>query len=315
MRIEKNKIVFGSILAIVVIFIISYSMLVMGNDDSETENLKQPLVPELEQEQEDYTSKLDALNDLKEVRETNAPSIYDEKLIDSLGFYDPDLQEKEKKRIIDSIYTAGRINYTEQNYRATKTNSSSNSKTMKKSKDTIRVTSKESKIEGKEIGLEHQLFFSSHPKINELNVQLDTDPRIYVSVDGTQVVKSNYRLRMRLTKDALINGQVIPKNTPIFGFITFQPNRTEVRIENINHQPIQLNAYDLRDGSEGIYIENSFRADATREVLDDIAQDVNIAGVPQVSGIQNVFRRNNRNVKVTIVNNYQLILKPQRGLN
>ncbi len=310
MKIEKNKIVFGSVLAIVVIFIISYSMLVMGNDDSETENLKQPLIPELEQEQEDYTSKLDALNDLKEVRETNAPSIYDEKLIDSLGFYDPDLPEKEKERIIDSIYTAGRINYTKQTYRVT--NSSPNSTPMKTSKDTTLASSEENKIEPKEIGLEHQLFFSSDPKINEINVQLDTDPSIYVSVDGTQVVRSNHRLRMRLTKDALINGQIIPKNTPIFGFVTFQPNRTQVRIENINHHPIKLNAYDLQDGSEGFYIENSFRADATREVLDDIVQDVNIAGVPQVSGIQNVFRRNNRNVKVTIVNNYQLILKPKQ---
>jgi hypothetical protein len=311
MKLEKNKIVFGSVLAIVIIFIISYTMLVMSGDESETENLRQPLVPELEQEQEDYSSKLEAIDDLKEVRETNAPSIYDEKLIDTLGFYDPDLPEKEKQRIIDSIYKAGRINYTSRTYRNPKTIKNSNPLPMKKSKDTMNINSKEKEIVSKEIGLEHELFFASDPKINDIQVHLDTDPEIFVKVDGTQVVKSNYRLRMRLTKDAVINGQIIPRNTPVFGFVTFQPNRTMISIENINHKAVSFTAYDLQDGSKGIYIENSFKADATREVLDDIVQDVNIAGVPQVGGIKQVFRRNNRNVKVTIVNNYQLILKPQ----
>ena len=74
-----------------------------------------------------------------------------------------------------------------------------------------------------------------------------------------------------------------------------QPNRTMISIENITHKRMTFNAYDLQDGSEGIYIENSFKADASREVLDDIVQDVNVAGLPQVGGIKQVFRRNNRN--------------------
>ena len=65
----------------------------------------------------------------------------------------------------------------------------------------------------------------------------------------------------------------------------------------------------MQDGSEGIYIENSFRAEARQEVLGDIVDDINIAGVPQVSGIKKIFQRNNRNVKATISNNYKLILK------
>ena len=78
--------------------------------------LQQTLVPDLEENQKEYDSKLDAINDLKEVRENNAPSIYDEKLIDSLGFYDPDLPEREKERIVDSIYEAGKIQYSEKRY-------------------------------------------------------------------------------------------------------------------------------------------------------------------------------------------------------
>ena len=308
MKVEKNKIVFAAVLAVIFIFLISYSVMVMGDDESETENLKQTLVPDLAEDQKEYDSKLDAINDLKKVRENNAPSIYDEKLIDSLGFYDPDLPEREKERIVDSIYSAGRIQYSEKEYQ-----NIGRKKTVQKSIEQIDSTEikREQKIEAKELGLEHQLFFAASPKPNEISIIGDTDATIYVVVDGDQVVKANTRLRMRLTKNALINGKQMPKNTLVFGFISFQPNRALIEIENIKHHPTKLKAFDLQDGSEGIYVENNFRAEAATEVLDDIIGDINIPTVPQVGGVTKVLRRSNRNVKVTVLNNYRLILKPK----
>ena len=308
MKVEKNKIVFAAVLAVIFIFLISYSVMLMGDDDSENESLKQTLVPDLEENQKEYESKLDAINDLKEVRETNAPSIYDEKLIDSLGFYDPDLPEREKERIVDSIYDAGKIKYSEKRYQ--------NLGQRRAVQQTVpKVDSAEvkraQKIEAKELGLEHQLFFAAAPKPNEVSISGNTDETIYVVVDGDQIVQANTRLRMRLTKSATINGKLMPKNTPIFGFISFQPNRALIEIENIKHHPTKLKAFDLQDGSEGIYVENNFREEATREVLDDVIGDINIPSVPQVGGLTQVFRRSNRRVKVTILNNYKLILKPK----
>lgn len=308
MKIEKNKIVFIAVLAIVFIFLISYSVMVMGDDDNENDNLEQTLIPDLEENQKEYDSKLDALNDLKEVRENNAPSIYDEKLIDSLGYYDPDLPEREKKRIVDSIYNAGKIQYSEKRYQ------NFGQKKVEK-KQPVEIDSsellRELKIKAKELGLEHQLFFAAAPKPNALEIIDNTDATIYVIVDGDQVVKANTRLRMRLTKAATINGKLMKKNTPVFGFISFQPNRALIEIENIKHHPTKLKAFDLQDGSEGIYVENNFRAEATSEVLDDVIGDINIPTVPQVGGITKVLRRSNRNVKVTVLNNYKLILKPK----
>ncbi|OEJ99433.1 conjugal transfer protein TraM [Flavivirga aquatica] len=308
MKVQKNKIVFAAVLAIVFIFIISYSVMVMGDDESENDNLEQTLIPDLEENQKEYDSKLDALNDLKEVRENNAPSIYDEKLIDSLGYYDPDLPERERKRIVDSIYDAGKIQYSDKKYQ------NFGQKKVEK-KQPIEIDSseilRELKIQAKELGLEHQLFFAAAPKPNELSIIGNTDATIYVVVDGDQIVKANTRLRMRLTKAATINSKLMPKNTLVFGFISFQPNRALIEIENINHHPTKLKAFDLQDGSEGIYVENNFRAEATGEVLDDVIGDINIPTVPQVGGITKVLRRSNRNVKVTVLNNYKLILKPK----
>lgn len=308
MKIEKNKIVFGSVLAVILIFLISYSVLIMGDDESENKNLKQTLVPELEQEQKEYDSKLDAINDLKKVRETNAPSIYDEKLIDSLGFYDPDLGEKEKERIVDSIYNVSRINYSDRTYENIGRKKSIPKVIQEVDSADIK---REIQIHAKELGLEHQLFFASSPLENKISILGSTDAEIHVVVDGSQVVKANTRLRMRLTKAALINNKLIPKNALVFGFISFQPNRALIEIENVNHHPTNLRAYDLSDGSEGIYVENSFREEATTEVLDDVMEDINIPSVPQVSGISRIFRRNNRNTRATVLNNYKLILKPK----
>jgi hypothetical protein len=308
MKIEKNKIVFAAVLAVIFLFLISYSVMVMGDDENENENLEQTLVPDLEENQKEYNSKLDAINDLKEVRENNAPSIYDEKLIDSLGYYDPDLPELEKERIVDSIYAAGKIKYSKSSYQNLGERKTAPIKVQEIDSAEIK---REQKIEAKELGLEHQLFFASSPKPNDISNLGNTDATIYAVVDGDQVVQANSRLRMRLTITATINGKVITKNTPVFGFISFQPNRSLIEIENIDHHPTKLKAFDIQDGSEGIYVENNFRAEATNEVLDDIIGDVNIPSVPQVGGITKVLRRTNRNVKVTVLNNYKLILKPK----
>ncbi|WPY98363.1 conjugative transposon protein TraM [Christiangramia sp. OXR-203] len=306
MKVEKNKIVFAAVLTVIFIFLISYSVMLMDGGETETENLNQTLVPELEENQKEYDSKLDAINDLKEVRETNAPSIYDEKLIDSAGIYNPDLPQLEKQRVVDSIYKANRIKYSE---RSTRTSVRRRRAENVEPKIDSAEVFREQKIQAKEFGLEHQLFFAAAPKVNEQTLLGNTDESIGVVVDGDQVVQANSRLRMRLTEAAFINGKLMPAHTPVFGFISFQPNRALIDIENINHHPTSLKAFDLQDGSEGIYVENNFRAEVTTEVLDDVIGDINIPSVPQVSGITQVFRRRNRNVKVTILNNYRLLLK------
>jgi len=308
MKIEKNKIVFAAVLAVIFIFLISYSLMVMGDDESENENLEQTQIPDLEENQKEYDSKLDAINDLKEVRENNAPSIYDEKLIDSLGYYDPDLPEREKERIVDSIYSAGKIKYSKSTYQKLGAGKTVPNKIQEIDSEEIK---REQKIETQELGLEHQLFFAASPKPNDISSIGKTDETIYVVVDGDQVVKVNSRLRMRLSKAAMINNRQMPKNTLVFGFISFQPNRALIEIENIKHHPTKLKAFDLQDGSEGIYVENNFRTEATNEVLDDIIGDINIPSVPQVGGITKVLKRNNRSLKVTVLNNYKLILKPK----
>ena len=306
MKVEKNNLVFSAVLFCILIFILSYAMLVLKGDEEPTLENNQTPVPELGDVQKEYKSKLDALDDLKEVRRTNAPSIYDESLLDSMGVYDPDLLEKKKMRIIDSIYNEGRIDYTDASYKRPKT-----ARAIEPvPKDTINVEKEfEIGIPTKELALEHQLFFASDPTGNREPDSHSTDEKIYVRVDGTQVVRQDFRLQMRLVEEALIDNVRFPRNTIIYGFVSFKPNRTIIAIGNIKHRPVKLRAFDLQDGNEGIYIENSFRAEARREVVGDVVDDINIVGVPQVSGIKRIFQQDNRRVRATIHDNYRLILR------
>ncbi|WP_406684575.1 conjugative transposon protein TraM [Seonamhaeicola sp. MEBiC1930] len=309
MKIEKNKIVFAGVILCVLLFIGAYSVIYLGEDEEPTIENNQIPIPKLDDKQKEYNSKLEALDDLKEVRQTNAPSIYDERLLDSMGVYDPDLLEKEKQHIVDSIFNDGHISYTDRSYRSPEHKSEFEEAP---NDEPIIFKEQETNISVKELGLEHQLFFASHPMENEKSNIDDNDEIIYVRVDGTQTVKKDFRLQMRFTKDATIDGMLISKNTPIYGFVSFKPNRTMITIQNINHIPVKLKAFDLQDGSEGIYTENSFQAEARQQVVGDVVDDINIAGVPQVSGIKKIFQRNNRTIKVTIADNYQLILASKR---
>ena len=309
MKIEKNKIVFATVIVVIIAFLVSYYLLVVNENQEENNLLQETIVPNLDENQKTYNSKLEAINDLKEVRETNAPSIYDEHLIDTSGYYDPEFPDKQKEHIIDSIYNLGQSRYAMFN-NAIPNADAGDQKPLVVEENILEELQAEKKIEAKEIGLEHQLFFASAPQEIRYQNTGAKDQEIPVVVDGTQVVEAHSRIRMRLTRAAIIGDIKVPKNTLVFGFISFQPNRVLINIENIDKQSTNLKAFDLQDGSEGIYIKNNFRSEATTEVLDDLIGDINIPSIPQVSGITKILKRHNRKVKVTVLNNYRLILKP-----
>lgn len=308
MKIDKKKITFAVVIGAVVIFIVAYSILTFGGDKDEQDELLQPLVPTLETVKDDYTSRLDAVDDLKEVRETNAPSIYDEKYLDSTGVYDPDFMEKEKIRLVDSIYTNSQIDYSTGTYKKpnlVKENVIS-TVTEKEKENQKKEEAEALRIEAKEMALEQQLFFASNPLPKTVD---DSTPTLNVIVDRKEVLRVNDRIEMRTQHDVTIEGYFIPRNTQLFGIVSFKPNRVLLEIENIKNIPFAFKAYDYRDNLEGIYIKNSFREELRQQVLGDVIDDINVPGIPQVSGVKKIFQRSNRQVKVTVNNNYVLSLK------
>lgn len=284
MKIEKNKVIFGSVILVIVLFIGAYTMMVMEEGDRKERSMERTEVPRLEQQQKEYTSKLEAVDNIKEERPINASSVYDERFLDSTGMFDPDFMDNEKQRIVDSIYSQGRIDYSQSRYRDTGTATVPPIKVPVRDSINTKAVPKDS-IVAQALALEHQLFFASAPRTEMISFFPDIQ-EVHVEVEGDQVVKANSRIRMRLLQEITLGSRTVPRNTLIYGMVSFEPNRTLIKIDNIDHIPVKLKAFDLQDGLEGIYVENSFRGEVTNEVVGDLIEDINITGVPQISGIK-----------------------------
>ncbi|MCR9228348.1 MAG: conjugative transposon protein TraM [Flavobacteriaceae bacterium] len=308
MKLDKKKIVFGIVIALVLVFMIVYCMLFLTGGGDSGAQLDQPLVPNLETTQKEYASKLEALDDLKEVKTANAPSIYDEKYLDTTGVFDPNLIDAEKARMVDSIYRMGRIDYTQGSYRKSPVENQVKVHVPNKKRDQGNAAEPKegTKRTLPEMALDHQLFFASNP---QSNVEDGNGSVVSAVVHRTQTVRANDRLEFRLLEKVVINGKVVPERTILFGIVGFQPNRVLLDIGSIDHIPMSLKAYDYRDGLEGLYIQNSFRAELSREMMDDVVDDINVPGVPQVKGLKNIFKRSNRKVRATVYKNYTMLLK------
>lgn len=308
MKLDKKKITYAAVIGAVCIFIITYSILVFGGDEPQKDVLQQPQVPLLENTVDTYTSRLDAVDDLKEVKQTNAPSIYDEKYLDSTGVFDPNFLENEKARIVDSIYNNSRINYSEGGYRNTiairdsVTTALAAKKEAQQKVDSVVIE----KIDPKILALEQQLFFASNPLSRE---RKENTTSLEVIVDKKQIIKANDRLEMRTLNDVRTEEILIPKNTILYGIVSFKPNRVVLQIENIGGIPLAFTAYDFRDKREGIYVRNTFKEEIQQEVLGEVIEGINVPGVPQITGIKKIFQRSNRQLKILVNRNYKLTLK------
>ncbi len=303
MKVDKKKVVFVSIIVIVLIFIVSYTMLVL-TDEELPATLDQTLVPELQEEQEVYTSKMKALDALKEERERSIPSVYSEKYLDSLDSYAPAIEE-EREWMVDSTVRIGIVEH-KQRPSYEEDNNSENSVVVEK-------TLMKPRIAIEDLSSGHGSFFLSAVTFGAIpKLKRNSKIKIKAEVNGSQTLRTGDRLELILSEDAQIQEEFFPKNTLLYGFVSLQLNRIHIKITQVDGRKAILKAYDLQDSNEGIYVKNSFRAEAGREVLDDIVQDVNIAGLPQIGGIKNIFRRNNRNIQVTILDQYQLILKAEQ---
>ena len=303
MKIDKKKVVFISIIMIVLLFIMSYTMLIFMEEEV-PEKLHIPSVPELKEEQEEYSSKIDALDAIKEERERSIPSVYSENYLDSLDAYAPAIED-DREWMVDSIIRLGIVEPEQKAGYEEENNREEPSGTDELTMGPV--------VPIEDLSAGHAAFFLSSVSSEILPKQIkDTRQKIRAEVNGTQTLRSGDRLELILVEEADIDGTIFPKNTTLYGFASLQLNRVHIRITHIKNREAELKAYDLQDSNEGIYVKNSFSAEAGREVLDDVVQGINIAGLPQIGGIKNIFRKNNRNMKVTILDQYQLILKAEK---
>lgn len=305
MKPQKNKIVFTLVLVGVVLFVAVYSILTFGKDKKAELKPDSIPMPDLEQNQEVYESKMEALDAIETERERTAPQIYPDHMVDDKGYFNPDYMEYEKNRIIDSIYQSKNFDVADLTAPIAKAPISQEGGKDEKKEGLERL---EQSITTKEMALQHQLFFASEPEPDGTST---TDGWV-VYVDGRQTIRSGQRLNLRLPSEIILDKKTIPKGSRVYGFVQIGPNRMMLEISMIGEVSISLKGYDMQDGREGIYVKNNLMSSMVTEGLENSMGSINLPGMPQLSGLKGIFRRGNRTIKITVPNNYQLMLKPQR---
>lgn len=142
--------------------------------------------------------------------------------------------------------------------------------------------------------------------------QLPSDAMIYAIISGDQIIKNKDRVTLKLSRDAIINGQIFKRNTFIYAIASFAQNRVNLAITNINQIPLTLIAMDAMDGNKGIYIEGeSLLAETVNEASEDGVKDLEVRGIPVGKTIKKIITKKQRIATVQLLNNYKIILKTE----
>lgn len=300
MKTQKNKIVFVLVAVCVVVFITLYAIMTFGKEKETALDPERIPVPDLEENQTEYDSKLEALEAIKEERETMAPPLYPDHMVDDKGYFNPDYMEYEKQRIIDSVYQTSVVQVVNVPV-AKKEGMFDQAPSAIVETDSVNLMVSDPVLM-QELELAHQLFFSAKPEPDDV-----MSGRAHV--EGNQIVKDGHRLVLRLDTEIHWDVHNFSKDALIYGFVKIRPNRVLVDIVSIGGYQVHFKAFDLQDGEEGIYVENQLRGEVLETGVDATLGDINIPGVPQMSGVKRIFQRHNRSVKVAIQHQYQLHLK------
>ncbi len=309
MKTQKNKIVFVLVLACMVLFITIHSIVTFGKPKKESLDVGRIPMPDLEDTSVEFETKLEAVEAIKVEKQSTAPQVYPDHMVDDKGYFNPDYMEYEKQRIIDSVFDTNA--FTAKKVSVSDAGVMPRLGTVKKVKvDDEKLTMGSPRTET-ELGLVHQLFFASNPKRNRSDGNLPTTAVAKVYVDGDQTLRDGQRLDLRLAHDYVVDGKRMPGGTRLYGFVKIRPNRVMVELTRLGTTLMDMQAYDAQDGQEGIYVKNHLRGEVVDRSLDEGLGEINVPGVPQFNGIKRIFQRDQRTVKVQISDHYQFFLIPR----
>lgn len=157
-------------------------------------------------------------------------------------------------------------------------------------------------------------FFSSTGK------KKNTDNAIAAVVHGDQTVTVGSTLKMHLQQDMTVDGAIVPKNSFVYGTVSFSGERMIVKVSSIrlsgNIYPVNLDVYD-KDGIQGIYVPGNIKAEAKGDVTEAGANEITAAGTgvigsavrAVVSAGKSVVSKKVRTQKATVRTNYNIYLQ------
>jgi len=159
----------------------------------------------------------------------------------------------------------------------------------------------------------------------ESNAQAEANA-IPAVIHDTQELVAGATVKLRLTSDIFINGQLISKDQFIYGTAAINEERLTIAINSIRVDnslfPVALSAYDL-DGMEGLYIPGAIARDAAKQSSNQAIQSMQFMTMDQslsaqaaaagVEAAKGLFSKKVKLIKVTVKAGYQVLLKDKNA--
>ena len=164
-------------------------------------------------------------------------------------------------------------------------------------------------------------FFS----LDNLPESSDAQNAIEAVVHETQTLVNGSTVKLRLTSDVFINGQLIPKDNFIYGVASLSGERLEIKISSIRYNnslfPIELSVFDM-DGLNGIYIPGAISRDVAKESTDRGLQNIGLTSIDPSIGMQaasvgveaakSFLSKKVKLIRVTVKAGYQVLLRDEK---
>lgn len=152
----------------------------------------------------------------------------------------------------------------------------------------------------------------------------DFKPDIRALVHGDyRNIKTGAIVKFRIIDEFTIDGVHIPKNTFLYGQLSFSSSRAMIKIENIQYKnmiiPFNASIYD-QDGFEGLYTPDNIIDEAKRDAANDVISSTNLnisGGIPFLSSATNAVTSAIKSIsqaavkekKLNISSNYQVNIR------
>lgn len=153
-------------------------------------------------------------------------------------------------------------------------------------------------------------------------MQLQQENAIQAEIYGEQTVVNGSTIRISLREDVQLAGSTLRKGSMLFGVVSLQGDRLQVKISGIRMDqsllPVELALFDL-DGIAGIYIPGSITREGAKNALDQGIQAMRFSELNEslsgkaidvgIDAAKDLLGRKAQLIKVTIKDGYQVLLK------
>jgi hypothetical protein len=152
--------------------------------------------------------------------------------------------------------------------------------------------------------------------------EIDYKPDIRALVHGEyRNIKTGAIVKFRIIDEFTIDGVHIPKNTFVYGQLSFSSTRAMIRIENIRYRntiiPFNASIYD-QDGFEGLYTPDNIVDEAKRKVANDVISSTNVnfsGGIPFVNSAANALTSAVKSISQSVVKEKKLNISSNYQVN